>query len=213
MKFKVSLLIVLACISFCKEKPIANEKYEDPFFVSDEKECFLEPELNSKCISKREELSCHKILMDLLDSKLENIMFNKLWIGEDQQTTFYNIDSNGMFEIFEGGPDKEPNQRIQIGKGKLFLQKKQWFYEQTCKDNLCSSFKIPIVYLHCTITKSMNESEIRLKLDFGNREFIPRDEIENDKNYKLITFIQEKPVPNQIFNGFTSTKVPPIPSN
>lgn len=151
--------------------------------------------------------------MDYLrNSRLEKIFFNKVWMGSDQQTLFYNIDSLGKIKIFEGGPDILPKERSLVGLGQIFSYQNQWFFEQSCINEACENIKIPILFLDCTLTTNLNEMEALRYIEFGNKKYIDEDEIENDKNYKSISFIQEKPVPNQIFNFFTSTKVPPIPS-
>ena len=212
MKYSALYFVIILVFASCKEKPIKNIDSENPFFTSDEKECFLSEDINNKCLFKKEELSCFKILEKLNQSKIDKIFFNQKWMGNDQQTFFYQVDTKGKIKIYEGGPDVLLEERSLVGNGRIFVDAQNWYYEQSCKDDKCDTLKIQIIYIHCALTKSMNENDALLSIDFGNRELIESDEIENDKSYRLISFIQEKPVPNQIFNFFTSTKVPPIPS-
>ncbi|TGM81149.1 hypothetical protein EHQ99_09795 [Leptospira bouyouniensis] len=213
MKYRIFTLLILVFIVLCKEKEIYKVEVEDPFYISENQECILNSKIKNNCLIEKSEFSCFKTLEDTNLSKIDKIFFNQKWMGNDQQTIFYHVDAKGKIKIFEGGPDKLPEQRILVGFGSFFIKNDQWYYEQSCSSEVCENFKIQILFMNCSLNTNLNEMDVLRSIQFGNRKFIESDDIENDKNYKLITFIQEKPVPNQIFNGFTSTKVPPIPSN
>ncbi|TGM76949.1 hypothetical protein EHR04_15810 [Leptospira levettii] len=210
MKFRILIFLIFTIFFQCKEKDIIHNEDEDPFFLNSDQGCMINPENKSDCMNKKEELSCYKILNELKNSKLEKIFFGKVWMGEDLQTLFYVVDSKGNIKIFEGGPDKNPSQRKLVGDGRFYIEERKWFYEQSCNDNECESINIPIIYLHCSLSTSSNNLHILNNLEFGNRKLVDDDIIEKDNKYKLISFTQEQPIENQIFNGFISTKVPPI---
>ncbi|MBL0956616.1 MAG: hypothetical protein IBJ01_17810 [Leptospira sp.] len=211
MKFKIFIFLIITLNFQCKEKGFNHKEEEDPFFLNSDSGCIINTEIENECLNKKEELSCYQILSELKNSKLEKIFFGKVWMGEDHQTLFYIVDSKGNIKIFEGGPDKLPNQRKLVGHGRFYIEDKKWFYEQSCNDNNCESVNIPLVYLHCSLSKSSNNLYVLNNIEFGNRKFIEDDVIEKDDKYKLISFTQEQPIKNQVFNGFISTKVPPIP--
>ncbi|GBF42482.1 hypothetical protein LPTSP2_17690 [Leptospira ellinghausenii] len=208
--YNIGLCLIIFFFSYCKDNKTNTVEKDEPFFYEMENGCYLHPEINNTCLTKIEELSCYKTLNEIRGSKLGEIFFNKTWVGEDQQTLFYIIDSKGDFRIFQGGPDKEPSQRSLIGQGKIFPVQNNWYYEQKCINKECESFKIPILYLYCAITSDPVDKEVLRKIEFGNRKLV-EFEISNNNKYKSILFIEEKPIKNQIFNGFISTKVPPIP--
>ncbi|TGL47245.1 hypothetical protein EHQ59_16610 [Leptospira kemamanensis] len=214
MKHSILLLIVLNTFTYCKEKgvilPQAEE--EDPFRIILERGCVPNPEKNQSCLRKKEELSCYETLENLKKSKLDKIFFNKIWMGEDKQTLFYHIDSKGNLKIFEGGPDKLPHERHLAGSGKIYHHQNQWYYEQSCTSDACDNFKIPILYLDCALTTNFNDQGALRIIEFGNHDYVDEDKINNKEKYKIITFIQQKPVPSQIFHFFISTPVPPRPS-
>ncbi|ABZ93491.1 Hypothetical protein LBF_0964 [Leptospira biflexa serovar Patoc strain 'Patoc 1 (Ames)'] len=212
MKYKMFIFLILVFFCFCKDKEINKEENDDPFYISENKECLLNSNIKKNCLSMKSEFSCFKTLEDLSHSKIDKIFFNQKWMGNDQQTIFYQVDTKGKIKIYEGGPDVLLEERTLVGLGRFFIKNNQWYYEQSCLKENCENFEFQVLYMDCTLTTNLNEMEVLKSIQFGNRKFIESDEIENDKSYRLISFIQEKPVPNQIFNGFTSTKVPPIPS-
>lgn len=211
MKYK--LLFVLLLFFFnCKENEKTHVEDEDPFFFDKEESCLIDPNGSNSCLTNKPDLACFKTLEDLKKSNLEKIFFNKFWMGEDQQTLFYHIDTKGRIKIFEGGPDKNVEQRKLVGKGKIFIEKDNWFYEQKCELDSCESFRIPISYFHCTITQNSTEKYVLRTIQFGNRKFVESSEVEKNKQEKLILFIEESSIENQIFNGFVISKVPSIPT-
>lgn len=214
MKHSILLFILLFLVVFCKEKTVSRDQNEeDPFFIATEKGCVLNTSKSNSCVNTKEEFSCYKTLNELKKSSLDKIFFNKVWMGNDQQTLFYNIDSIGDIKIFEGGPDRLPDQRILVGIGKFYSVGNQWYFEQSCIRTACEQIKIPVLFLECTLTTNLSEDEVLRYLEFGNRKSIDDDEKENDKSYKSISFIQEKSVPNQILNFFISTPFPPRPAD
>ncbi|EOQ87818.1 hypothetical protein LEP1GSC202_2128 [Leptospira yanagawae serovar Saopaulo str. Sao Paulo = ATCC 700523] len=215
MKPSILFFIVLYMFTFCKEKQVSvpQAEEEDPITILTERGCVPNPETNQTCLRKKEELSCYKTLEEVKKSKLDKIFFNQVWMGDDQQTLFYHIDSKGNLKIFEGGPDKLPHERRLIGSGKFFHDQNQWYYEQSCKTDVCENFKIPILYLDCALTTNFNNQGAVRIIEFGNHDNIDEEKIKNKKKYKVVTIVQEKAEPSQIFHYFISTPVPPIPSN
>ncbi|MCW7473342.1 hypothetical protein CH354_00365 [Leptospira levettii] len=208
--YNIVLCLIVLFFSYCKENKGNSVENKESFFYEMEIGCYTHSEISNECLTKIEELGCYKTLNELRRSKLGEIFFNKTWVGEDQQTLFYIIDSKGDIRIFQGGPDKEPNQRSLIGKGKIYSEQNNWYYEQKCIEQECESFRIPILYLYCAITSDLVDKDVLRKIEFGNRKLVESDEISNNNKYKSILFIEEQPIKNQIFNGFISTKVPPI---
>ncbi|TGL10242.1 hypothetical protein [Leptospira levettii] len=211
MKFKTLLIMNLIILNFCGQSKIEKEEDEvDPFYIKSDNECYLNKGDNLDCKKKKNEVACFETLSDLKNSRLDNIFFGKVWMSSDQQTHFYHVDSKGKVKIFEGGPDKLPQQRLLVGRGKFYVVNKKWYYEQVCQSNGCESFNIQITYLGCELTTDLTESNVLRFIEFGNRKLITIEENQKDNKYKLISFTQEQPIKNQIFNGFISTKVPPI---
>lgn len=213
MKRKIFLLIVMSICCFCKKSNFSSrDEKDDPFYLEADQGCLIKNQKDKNCLNEKENLVCSKTFENLKQSRLDRIFFNKVWMSEDQQTFFFHVDAKGKIKIFEGGPDKNQQQRKIVGEGRIFSENKMWFYEQKCESNICDTFRIPITYIGCSITTNLIEKEVLMYLEFGNRKFIDSQEIERDTRYKLISFTEQTPVQNQLFNGFISTKVQPIPT-
>ncbi|TGK46900.1 hypothetical protein [Leptospira bouyouniensis] len=214
MKFPCTILFLsFSIILYCKGKIEPEVFNEDTFYTEEEKGCIAEKpneDIVEGCIKKKENLFCFQFLKSLKNSKLDKIFYGENWYSNDTQSFRYIIDNFGNVKVLRGGPDSEPKELT--GHGKLQPRNKKWHYNHSCERDNCDLIDLDIEFLSCYSGYSSNFNAYVLIVTMKNSDSYETDENSHEQ-YKEISYVKiinQKP---QITNGFTSTKVPPIPSN
>ncbi|WP_167880780.1 hypothetical protein, partial [Leptospira yanagawae] len=145
-------------------------------------------------------------------SKLDKIFYSESWGSNDTQSFIYIIDKAGNINVMRGGPDKNKSEFELSGHGKLQRRNEKWYYQHKCEQNFCDQIDFDIEYLSCFAGYSKNYNGYALILMMENSDWFGDDRSIRNQ-YKEITYVKIINQVPQITNGFTSTKVPPIPSN
>ncbi|MGV3664612.1 MAG: hypothetical protein ACO1NV_00670 [Leptospira bouyouniensis] len=211
------IIFILFSLIDCKQSEKAEEKtiVNDTFYMEVKTGCSDEKpfeEIAEGCIKKKENLFCYQYLESLKKSKLDKIFYGENWESNDIQSFIYNIDRAGNIKVLRGGPDKNKSEFELSGYGKLQRNNNKWHYHQKCENNFCDKFDFDIEYVSCFAGYSENFDAYVLILTIENSDWFDDDKIMRmqHKEISYVKIINQKP---QIMNGFTSTKVPPIPSN
>ncbi|TGM54894.1 hypothetical protein EHQ91_08040 [Leptospira biflexa] len=171
----------------------------------------LNQDIVEGCIQKQEDLQCFQYLNSLGMSKLDKIFYSEAWESNDTQSFIYILDKAGNVKVMRGGPDKNKDEFELSGHGKLQRRNGKWHYHHSCELDFCEKFDFDIEYLDCYAGYASSYNAYVLIVTMQNSDWFEDDE-DKRKLYKELAFVKlinQKP---QITNGFTSTKVPPIPS-
>ncbi|TGM01183.1 hypothetical protein [Leptospira jelokensis] len=217
IRFYLLMVCLLCAMIYCKRTEKVNESSinEDNFYMEGEKGCIKEKSFDETaqgCIENKEDLLCYKYLNHLKNSKLDKIFYAESWESNDTQSFIYVIDKAGNINVMRGGPDKNKNEFELSGHGKLQQRNEKWYYQHACDKKFCDQLDFDIEYVSCFAGYSKNFNGYALILMMENSDWFGDDKSLRNQ-YKEITYVKILNQLPQITNGFTSTKVPPIPSN
>ncbi|MGE8721853.1 hypothetical protein ACO2KH_11005 [Leptospira terpstrae] len=213
MKLRIFFLVImLVNLSICKEKESIVEDVE-PFYMDAASGCSSKENRNigkshSDCVTKRDELNCYRMLLDVQFSKMNQIFKNSKWTSPDfnEHTYNYYFDQKGNVTILAGGPSETQEEYEHIGKGGIYEENKTLLYEHHCDQEKCEKLNFPIEYINCAVRYFEHGEEYRLFLIIGNKYY---NHYDFPEKRKFLSIVLEDPVEPQIENGFELYLVPP----